>query len=190
MRRLRTARYASLSILAWPTTSFFAGRHKDLRGRALKHLLALSLIGALGTTSFAADMRGRTYLTAEGAIGKKPLSGTPVLQAITARYGVPLKNGMRFDVMPEFHFVAPNGNAVRLHRELVETDSAITAANIRNETITIPAAQQMMGATINGGWTCGPGRYHVTLRAWLEDSTGNSGNILQYTIHCNELVMF
>jgi hypothetical protein len=161
-----------------------------MRGRALKYLLALSFTGVLATPSVAVDMRGHTYLTAEGAIGKKPLSGTPVLKAITARYGVTQKNGMRFDVVPEFHFVAPKGNAVRLHRELMETDSAITAANIRGETITIPAAQQMVGATISGGWPCGPGRYHVTLRAWLEDAMGNSGNVLQYTIHCNELVMF
>jgi hypothetical protein len=160
-----------------------------MRGRVLKHLLALLLTWAFATTPVAADMRGRTYLTVEGAIGEKPLSGTPVLKAITARYDV-IQNGTRFDVMPEFHFMASKGNAVRLHRELMETDSAITAANILGATITIPAAQQMVGATISGGWPCGPGRYHVTLRAWLEDTMGNRGNILQYTIHCNELVMF
>jgi hypothetical protein len=167
-----------------------AGRHKDIRARVLKHLLVQLLTWAFATTPVAADMRGRTYLTVEGAVGKKPLSGTPVLKAITARYGVLRKNGMRVDVMPEFHFVAPKGNAVRLHRELVETDSAITAASIRGATIRIPGGQQMVGATISGGWPCGPGRYHVTLRAWLEDTMGNSGNVLQYTIHCNELVMF
>ena len=93
-------------------------------------------------------------------------------------------------MMPQFHFVAPNGNAVLLHRELVETDSAISQAGIRNARISIPAALQRAGTTINGGWLCGPGRYHVTLRAFLEDAHGNRGNALQYTIHCHELLMY
>jgi hypothetical protein len=154
-----------------------------------KVLLALWLLLPLGASA-APDMRGRTFLTVEGATGKPGKPGAPVLQSITALYDATLRNGMRVDVMPQFHFVAPGGNAVMLHRELVETDSAITQAGIRNAPIAIPAAQQRAGAVIKGGWTCGPGRYHVTLRAFLEDASGNRGNAIQYTIHCHELLMY
>lgn len=138
----------------------------------------------------AAELDGHTYLTVEGPTGPKAGPGTPILQSITAQYDVRLRSGLRMDVQPQFHFLAPHGDAVRLHRELVETDSAITAAGIRDAMVSIPAARQQAGAVIKGGWPCGPGRYHVTLRAWLEDSGGRRGNALQYTIHCHELVMF
>lgn len=151
-------------------------------------LLVLCLAPVLAGA--APVQKGRTYLSVEGPVGAPGKPGTPVLKSITARYGVIMRNGQRADVMPEFHFVAPKGNAVRLHRELSETDSAIGPDNIRGAPVDIPAAKQMAGATITGGWPCGPGRYHVTLRAWLEDADGNRGNALQYTIHCNELVMF
>jgi hypothetical protein len=72
----------------------------------------------------------------------------------------------------------------------VETDSAITQAGIRDAPLNIPPALQRAGATIKGGWPCGPGRYHVTLRAFLEDALGNRGNAIQYTIHCHELLMY
>ena len=149
-------------------------------------VLSLMLVAA----GAAPVQKGRTYLSVEGPVGMPGKPGTPVLKSITARYGVIMRNGMRADVMPEFHFVAPKGNAVRLHRELFETDAAIGPGHIRGAPVNIPAAVQMAGATITGGWPCGPGRSHVTLRAWLEDTRGNRGNTLQYTIHCNELVIF
>jgi hypothetical protein len=34
------------------------------------------------------------------------------------------------------------------------------------------------------------GRYHVTLRAFLEDAQGKRGNAIQYTIHCHVLLMY
>src|SRR5690349_16912200 len=138
----------------------------------------------------APDMRGRTFLSVEGPTGKPGKPGAPILKSITALYDTTMRNGMHVDVMPLFHFVAPNGNAVLLHRELVETDSAITQAVIRDAPVNIPPALQRAGATIKGGWPCGPGRYHVTLRAYLEDASGNRGNTIQYTIHCNELLMY
>jgi hypothetical protein len=157
-----------------------------------KVLLALWLL--LPSAAFAApDMGGRTFLSVEGPTGKpgKPgKPGTPVLKSVTALYDTTMRNGMHVDVMPQFHFIAPNGNAVLLHRELVETDSAITQAGIRNAQIAIPPALQRAGATVSGGWPCGPGRYHVTLRAFLEDARGNRGNAIQYTIHCHELLMY
>jgi len=103
------------------------------------------------------------------------MPGAPVLTSITALYDRRTSNGTHVDVMPQFHFVAPNGNAVLPHRELKETDWAITA-------------QQRAGATISGGWPCGPGRYHVTLGAFLEDARSNRGNAIQYTIHCHEML--
>ena len=152
-------------------------------------LLILGLIWP-AVAAAAADIRGRTFLSVEGAAGKPGKPGAPVLKSITAIYDTRMRNGMHVDVMPQFHFVAPNGNAVLLHRELVETDSAITQAGIRNAPIAIPAAQQRAGSVIKGGWDCGPGRYHVTLRAWLEDALGNRGNTIQYTIHCHELLIY
>jgi hypothetical protein len=138
----------------------------------------------------APALSGKTYLSVEGPTGKSGMAGAPVLQSITALYDVTTKSGRRVDIMPQFHFMAPNGNAVLLHRELMETDSAITQAGIRDAPIAIPADQQRAGAVVRGGWPCGPGRYHVTLRAWLEDAAGKRGNAIQYTIHCHELLMY
>lgn len=151
-------------------------------------LAMLWLAGAM--PGWGADIQGKTYLTVEGPTGTPAAIGTPVLQSITALYDVIMPDGFRVDVQPQFHFVAPKGNAVFLHRELMETDSAITAAGIVGAKVSTPAEQQMAGAVIRGGWPCGPGHYHVSLRAWLEDADGNRGNALQYTIHCHELVMF
>jgi hypothetical protein len=153
-------------------------------------LISLTIVSSISPHAMAADARGRTYLSVDGPAGPKPKPGTPHLDAITAEYDVMMKNGMKVDIMPEFHFRAPKGNAVILHRELVETDSAMTANGIRNARIAIPAVRQMAGSTIKGGWPCGPGRYHVTLQAWLEDAQGNRGNTLKYTIHCHEQLIF
>jgi len=136
------------------------------------------------------DMRGKTWLSVEGATGKPARPGTPILQSITPTYNVTRRSGVYFDIVPHFHFRAPAGNAVLLRRELVETDSAITQQGIRSEPIHLPPAEQRAGATIDGGWFCGPGRYHVSLRAYLVDAQGNRGNAIQYTIHCHELLIY
>jgi hypothetical protein len=138
----------------------------------------------------APDMAGKTWLSVEGPTGKPAKPGTPVLQFITATYNTVSNSGAYFDIVPHFRFHAPGGNAVMLRRELVETDSAITQEGIRSAPIQIPTAQQIAGAIIDGGWVCGPGRYHVTLRAFLLDTQGNRGNAMQYTLHCNELLMY
>lgn len=151
----------------------------------------LRLSGAAWAASKpAADLRGKTWLSVEGPTGKPARPGTPVLQSITAAYDITGRTGVHFDVMPQFHFRSPEGNAVMLHRELVETDSAISQDGIRSAPVRIAGAQQRSGATIKGGWVCGPGRYHVTLRAYLIDARGNPGNALQYTIHCHELLIY
>jgi hypothetical protein len=43
---------------------------------------------------------------------------------------------LAFDVIPDFHFIAPNGNAIVLRRELVDTNGSIAQTNITNETMT------------------------------------------------------
>jgi hypothetical protein len=89
------------------------------------------------------------------------------------------------DVVPDFHFVAPNGNAIVIHRELVDTSGAIAQTQLRDATINIPAAAQKKGAVISGGWRCGTQQYYVTIRAFIIDSDGNRSNPMEYTIHCN-----
>lgn len=109
----------------------------------------------------------------------------PVLQSITWRALVPARNGVLVDIVPDFHFQAPKGNAVLLRRELVETDSAISQTQIGSATINIPAEAQKKGTVLSGGWRCGTAQYHLTLRALVMDADGNRSNALRYTLHCN-----
>jgi len=112
-------------------------------------------------------------------------SDAPILQAVTARADSGQHNGVAFDLIPDFHFVAPNGNAIVLRRELIDTSGSISQTNIANQTINIPPAAQKKGAIISGGWRCGTQVYYVTLRASVMDADGNRSNAIQYTIHCN-----
>jgi hypothetical protein len=109
----------------------------------------------------------------------------PVLLDITARTKVAARNGILLDVVPDFHFMAPNGNAIVIHRELIDTSGAIAQTQLRDATINIPAAAQKKGAVISGGWRCGTQQYYVTIRATILDSDGNRSNPMEYTIHCN-----
>ncbi len=118
---------------------------------------------------------------ADAAQGK----GAPVLQSITWRGMVRTPSGAIVDVVPDFHFQAPNGNAVMLRRELVDTDGAFAQTQIAGATINTPAAAQKKGAVLSGGWRCGVSQYYITLRAYILDADGNRSNALRYTIHCN-----
>ncbi|MDR3528447.1 MAG: hypothetical protein P4L57_14340 [Rhizomicrobium sp.] len=109
----------------------------------------------------------------------------PVLEAITTRYSVRAPNGVVLDAIPDFHFHAPNGNAIVLRRELIATNGAFAQTQIANATINIPPAGQKGGAVVSGGWRCGTGIYYVTMRAFILDADGNRSNSLTYTIHCN-----
>ena len=111
--------------------------------------------------------------------------GAPTLQGITYRTHVVLPNGQTIDLVPDFHFIAPNGNAVILRRELVDTNSPISQGQLNNATINLPEAAQKKGAVISGGWRCGPQVYYITQRASVMDAEGNRSNSIQYTIHCN-----
>jgi hypothetical protein len=112
-------------------------------------------------------------------------SAAPILQSVTIRKDVPTGSGGVVSYVPDFHFIAPNGNAIVLRRELVDTNGAFAQTQIRSATINIPAAAQKRGAVISGGWPCGTSQYYVTLRAYIMDADGNRSNSLDYTLHCN-----
>lgn len=112
-------------------------------------------------------------------------SAPPVLQAVTIRTNVPNGFGGYVSVVPDFHFIAPNGNAVYLRRELVATDGNFSGATIRGAAINIAPDVQRRGAVLSGGWHCGVAKYYVTLRAYVIAADGSRSNTLEYTIHCN-----
>jgi hypothetical protein len=112
-------------------------------------------------------------------------AAAPILQAVTIREHVSTGYGTFFDYVPDFHFIAPNGNAIMLRRELVATSGAIAQTQIGSATINIPADAQKKGAVISGGWRCGVQQYYVTLRAFVIDADGNRSNAIEYTMHCN-----
>jgi hypothetical protein len=114
-------------------------------------------------------------------VSSKP--GGPIIQSISAQ--IPTRGTVTANVIiPEFHFIAPNGNAVLIHREVVETSANHININ-PSAAINIPADAQKKGAVFGGGWNCNINPYFVTLRAWIMDSDGNRSNEVQYTIHCN-----
>jgi len=121
--------------------------------------------------------------TPQAAAPQSP--NAPVITDITARTKVILNNGTIMDVIPDFHFIAPNGNAIVIHRQLIETSGAIAQTQLRDAAINIPAEAQKKGATISGGWRCGTQQYYVTIRATILDADGNRSNPMDYTIHCN-----
>ncbi len=116
---------------------------------------------------------------------QKPVAA-PVLQSVSMRYDVPTGNGAVISVVPDFHFIAPNGNAVLIHRELVATSGAPSHLVVPATTaIDTPAEVQKKGAVVSGSWRCGTAQYFATLSAYIMDADGNKSNSLQYTIHCN-----
>jgi hypothetical protein len=128
---------------------------------------------------------GLTVKTPSPGATANLVPGGPVLQSVTLRTNVRGGRGNVIDVVPDFHFVAPNGNAIIIHRELVDTSGAISQTDIPDATIRIPAAAQKKGAVQSGGWTCGKNQYYVTIRAFIMDAEGNRSNPVEYTIHCN-----
>ena len=109
--------------------------------------------------------------------------GGPIIQSISVRLGVHTGNVI-LDIVPDFHYIAPNGNAVLLHREVIKTSAGTINLNPASP-INTPADAQKSGAVISGGWRCNATPYYVTLRAYIMDTDGNRSNEVQYTIHCN-----
>ena len=112
-------------------------------------------------------------------------SDDPALKSVSVRIFVRDRAGNVVDIVPDFHFVAPNGNAIVLHRQLVDTNGAFAQTNLRDATINIPAEAQKRGAVVSGGWKCGTQVYYVTIRAFIMDADGRRSNPVEYTIHCN-----
>lgn len=110
--------------------------------------------------------------------------GGPLLLAITARLGPSIANVPTETIIPEFHFVAPNGNAVLLRRDVVETNANGFREN-PSAPINTPPDAQKKGAVIVGGFNCNRGQFYVTQSAYIMDSDGNRSNSVRYTIHCN-----
>lgn len=138
----------------------------------------------IAAIALAACQSSAPITTSTPAANATHSAGAPVLQSISMRTNV--SNGFgTVSVVPDFHFIAPNGNAIVLRRELVDTNGAIAQTQINSETINIPAEAQKKGAVLSGGWRCGVAQYYVTLRAYIMDADGNRSNTMQYTIHCN-----
>ncbi len=115
-------------------------------------------------------------------VSSKP--GGPILDAVSVRLGPAMLNGTTEIIIHGFHFLAPNGNAVLLHRELVDRDANNIHINPATP-INISADSQKRGAVISGSFNCNAGQYHVTMRAYIMDSDGGRSNSVQYTVHCN-----
>jgi len=115
-------------------------------------------------------------------VSSKP--GGPVLVSMSVRMGPQIGTLVQQNIIPEFHFVAPNGNAVLLHRELLTTSANNFHLN-PSTAINIPAEAQKQGAMIAGGWNCGQGKYYATVSAFIMDLDGNRSNAIKYTVHCN-----
>jgi hypothetical protein len=118
----------------------------------------------------------------ENPVSSKP--GGPILMSISDRLGPQILNVTTEMIIPDFHFVAPNGNAVLLHREIVDTNANNFHIN-PSAPINISADAQKRGAVISGGFNCNAGQYYVTMRAYVMDADGNRSNSVQYTVHCN-----
>jgi hypothetical protein len=118
---------------------------------------------------------------------KNPVStkpGGPVLLSMSVRLGPTVLNMPPKMIVPEFHFIAPGGNAVLLHRDMVETSANNLHFN-PSSAINVPADAQKKGAIISGGWTCNQGQYYATVSAYVMDSDGTRSNPIKYTVHCN-----
>ena len=86
-------------------------------------------------------------------------------------------------VQPQVHFHAPNGDVRLIRQEVVESTGP--AFKIEGGPIEASAAKQKAGAVYSKDLRCGPGAYHVKVRAYLVDRAGNHSNTVGYTLHCN-----
>ena len=157
--------------------------------KTIATITALFLCGASGTlaqTETAVPTTNSSPPTMMAVQPVNPVSskpGGPIIQSITAQ--IPERGALTANmIIPQFHFIAPNGNAVLIHRELVATSANSMHIN-PSAVINIPAEAQKQGAVVGGGFNCNTNPFYVTLRAWLMDADGNRSNEVQYTIHCN-----
>ena len=122
-----------------------------------------------------------TAIQPDHPVSAKP--GGPVIQSITANVSASGLMSANM-IVPQIHFIDPSGNAVLLHREVMETNANQMDYNA-SSVINIPPQAQKRGAVLSGEWSCGTSTYYVRLRAYIMDADGNRSNMVQYTIHCN-----
>lgn len=115
-------------------------------------------------------------------VASKP--GAPIIQSISAQVPDSGPLLVTHHLSTQFHFIAPHGNAVLLHREVAMT-SANNISLTPNQAINIPPEAQKLGAIVTGGWNCNINAYYVTFHAYIMDADGNRSNEVQYTVHCN-----
>jgi hypothetical protein len=107
--------------------------------------------------------------------------GAPVIDSVSIR-----KETQPYDIVyPEFHFHDASGSVKCIHREVIATNWP-QPLTVKDEVISISAAQQVKGATFVGRWKCGPETYYVTLQAFLMSLAGVKSNLVEYTVHCND----
>src|SRR5690348_14632339 len=70
----------------------------------------------------------------------------PIIQSVSARTDVVLPNGTRLDIVPDFHFIAAKGNAIVLHREVLDSSAPANIHMNPATAITTPAEAQKRGA--------------------------------------------
>lgn len=156
------------------------------------YILAIMLLScgplAAAETQITPEPAAAPAITVEqptNPVSSKP--GGPVILSMSVRLGPQISiiaPQPRATIIPEFHFLAPGGNAVLLHRDLVETSANDFHLNPATA-INIPAEAQKHGAVISGGLTCGQSRFYATISAYIMDADGTRSNSIKYTLHCN-----
>lgn len=146
-----------------------------------------ALAASLGIAGLLAGCQTTSVSTTAAAVPHDATKGAPPeLTAVTFRYNVPNGHGGVVSVVPDFHFVAPNGNVIVIHRDLVSTTASTSQLHFNpTQSVDIAADVQRKGAVVSGGWTCGIAKYEAVIRAYLMDADGNRSNTKEYTIHCN-----
>jgi hypothetical protein len=162
-----------------------------------KEIQALKVLGflllsccplAAAETQIAPEQPVAPSFTAEqptNPVSSKP--GGPLIVSVSV--SLPPQGGLLAPqiprmIIPEFHFIAPNGNAIVLHSDLVETN-ANSFHLTPSVAINVPADAQKRGAVITHGMTCGPTPFYATMTAYIMDADGNRSNSVKYTLHCN-----
>jgi hypothetical protein len=159
---------------------------QPLKGLAVLLLSCCPLAAA--ETQITPEAAVAPTITAEqpaNPVSSKP--GGPLITSVSV--SLPTQGGILMPqipkmIIPEFHFVAPNGNAVVLHSDLVAT-SANSFHLTPAVAINVPADAQKRGAVITHGMTCGQAPFYATMTAYIMDAEGNRSNSVQYTLHCN-----
>ena len=83
----------------------------------------------------------------------------------------------------QIHFQDAEGDAVLLDWELVA--STLSGVDVDDDSINLPAAKQMAGATAIAVWECGNMSYTVVLSLSILDLAGNRSDAVEYSFKCN-----